>query len=168
MSQICHRPQFQSQPTPNLKTNVTGIASKLDCRWLSYPPPHPRPLLSHLAPHYLKEFRGATYASFATVFPFCVPLPHAASACPQLTRPIASASASPLTIATSHRKRKKKKIYTCHEKANEQSFSLEIGKKGKGPAGFTCLGLHGWKGERAALPHSQEWFRWVKPRRLVL
>ena len=75
MSQICHRPQFQSQPTPNLKTNVTGIASKLDCCWLSYPPPHPRPLLSHLAPHYLKDFRGSTYALFATVFPFCVPLP---------------------------------------------------------------------------------------------
>ena len=30
MSQICHRPQFQSQPTPNLKTNVTGIAGRLD------------------------------------------------------------------------------------------------------------------------------------------
>ena len=30
MSQICHRPQLQSQPTPNLKTNVTGIAGRFD------------------------------------------------------------------------------------------------------------------------------------------
>ena len=54
MSQIFHRPQFQSQPTPNLKTNVTGIASKLDCCCRSYPPPPIHDHFSqssHLTPH---------------------------------------------------------------------------------------------------------------------